>query len=62
MQELRDIAEVQELRDADKVNELCKSGDWVLLSVGVGLNNESVLGSLYVLGRPYKNEEPVEWM
>lgn len=62
MQELRDIVEVKELRDANEVNVLCKSGDWDLLSAGVGPNDEGVLGSLYILGRPYKNEEPVEWM
>jgi len=62
MRDFRDIVEVKELRDVNKVNEFCKSGDWKLLSAGVGLNADGVLDSLYILGRPYKDEEPITWL
>lgn len=63
MDNLRDIAEVKELRDARDVNALLSSGEWELLSVKAGLGEEGLPHALYVLGRPYREPEaPVTWL
>ncbi len=62
MDDLRNIVEVKELRDATEVNKLI-SDDWDLLTVSSGVDKEGEPCSLYILGRPYKEPElPGEWL